>query len=83
MHWMQFAVAGSSPGTRVAIELPDGRSLVRELYAGSSYLASEDPRLHFGLGEFDRPLTATVTWPDGSTETFGGLAVDKRHILTR
>ena len=82
-NWVQFALEGSPPGARVTIELPDGQTLVRELYVGSSYLASEDPRLHFGLGEFDRPLTATVTWPDGSTETFGGLAVDKRHILTR
>ena len=30
--------------------LADGRKLVREVLAGSSYLSSEDPRVHFGLG---------------------------------
>ena len=30
--------------------LPNGRRLVQELKAGSSYLSSEDPRAHFGLG---------------------------------
>ena len=29
---------------------PDGRRLVREVHAGTSYLSSEDPRVHFGLG---------------------------------
>ncbi len=32
------------PGTRVTAVLPDGRRLVREVHAGSSYLSSEDPR---------------------------------------
>ncbi len=31
--------------------LGDGRKLVREVHAGSSYLSSEDPRVHFGLGK--------------------------------
>jgi hypothetical protein len=31
--------------------LPNGRKLVQELHAGSSYLSSEDPRFHFGLGD--------------------------------
>ncbi len=31
--------------------LADGRKLVREVQAGSSYLSSEDPRVHFGLGK--------------------------------
>ena len=31
-------------------DAPDGRTLVREVLAGSSYLSSEDPRVHFGLG---------------------------------
>ena len=33
-------------------ELADGRALA-EVRAGSSYLSSEDPRVHFGLGERD------------------------------
>ena len=82
-HWIQFALDGAPPGARVSVELPDGTSMVRELYSGSSYLASEDPRLHFGVGDFDGPLTATVTWPDGAVDTFVDLAVDTLHFLPR
>ena len=48
-------------------ELPDGRKLVREVLAGSSYLSSEDPRVLFGLGKAKRVRALTVTYPDGST----------------
>ena len=47
--------------------LPDGRKLVREVQAGSSYLSSEDPRVHFGLGEATRVAQLTIRFPDGTT----------------
>ncbi len=44
-------------------------SLVRELRTGGSYLASEDPRAHFGLGESVATVAAVeVRWPDGAEE---------------
>ncbi len=43
-----------APGARVTVTLPDGRKLVREVRAGGSYLSSEDPRVHFGLGDATR-----------------------------
>jgi hypothetical protein len=55
---------GDAPGTRVTVTLGDGRSMVRESAAGSSYLSSEDPRLHFGLGD-EAVAEVVVRWPDG------------------
>ena len=52
-----------APGTVVTVVLPDGRRLVREVQAGSSYLSSEDPRVHFGLGEASRVRSSTVRYP--------------------
>ena len=49
-NWLEVSLAGFHPGARVTAVLPDGRRLVREVQAGSSYLSSEDPRVHFGLG---------------------------------
>ena len=43
----------------------DGRKLRRELQAGSSYLSSEDPRLHFGLGNAGSVPEVRVRWPGG------------------
>ena len=38
----------------------------------SSYLSSNDPRVHFGLGKADRVDSIQVKWPDGTAETFSG-----------
>ena len=44
------------------------------LNPGSSYLCSNDPRVHFGLGPVDRVDALEVVWPDGSEELFAGTA---------
>lgn len=42
-----------------------GKTMVDELPAGSSYLSSEDPRAHFGLGAATRVKLLTVRYPTG------------------
>ncbi|HEY3612146.1 MAG TPA: FG-GAP-like repeat-containing protein, partial [Gaiellales bacterium] len=49
-HWLEVSLRGFHPGATVTATLANGRTLVREEHAGSSYLSSEDPRLFFGLG---------------------------------
>jgi hypothetical protein len=49
----------------VSIVLPDGQTLRRTIQAGSSYLSSEDPRLHFGLGDAESVAELLVRWPGG------------------
>ena len=67
-NWLQIQLDGFYPGAVVEVVLPDGRSLKREWRVGSSYLASEDPRLHFGLGAFAEAAWVRVTWRDGVWE---------------
>ena len=67
-NWLDVSLAGFHPDSVVTVVLPNGRKLVQELHAGSSYLSSEDPRLHFGLGDATKVSKLTVRWPDG-TET--------------
>ena len=50
-HWLEVRLRTFAPGAVVTATLADGRKLVREVQAGSSYLSSEDPRVHFGLGD--------------------------------
>ncbi len=59
--------------------MADGTTVERELIAGSSYLSSEDPRAHVGLGE-NEVATVRVTWPDGSEAVRDD--VDADQILT-
>jgi hypothetical protein len=74
-HWLE--VGGLEPGTLVTATLPDGRRLVREMHAGSSYLSSEDPRANFGLGGASRVRELVVRRPDGTTKTLRDVAADR------
>ncbi len=44
---------------------------------GHSYLCSNDPQAHFGLGQAGRVDAIAVAWPDGTRETFPGRAADQ------
>ncbi|MDH3425564.1 MAG: CRTAC1 family protein [Acidimicrobiia bacterium] len=63
-NWLGVDLDGFNPGAIVTVTLDDGRQLRCEVRAGSSWLSSEDPRCHFGLGSatVQRVL---VQWPDG------------------
>lgn len=63
-NWLIVATESNVPGTVVEVALPDGSILRRELLAGSSYLATEDPRFHFGLGDATA-VDVTIRWPNG------------------
>jgi hypothetical protein len=75
-NWLEVRLDGFHPGTRVTAVLPDGRELVREAMAGSSYLSSEDPRCHFGLGE-QRTVELRVRWPDGEVSIVTDVAANQ------
>jgi hypothetical protein len=57
------------------------RQWSRLIQPGSSYLCSNDPRAHFGLGAVAQMDSIRVTWPDGAVERFPGGAVDRRLTL--
>ncbi len=76
-HWLEVRLAGFSPGAIVTATLPNGRRLVHEVHAGSSYLSSEDPRVHFGLGGTTRVRTLEVRLPDGQVVRRANVGADR------
>jgi len=48
-----------------------------------SYLCSNDPRAHFGLGAVDRYDSIEVVWPDGVAEFFAGGPANRQITLRR
>jgi hypothetical protein len=76
-RWLEVALAGFHPGATVTAVLPGGRRLVREVHAGSSYLSSEDPRVHFGLGDATRVSRLVVRYPGGQVSTLRGVAANR------
>ncbi len=75
--WLMLDPGAVVPGLRATVTLVDGRTITREANAGSSYLASEDPRLHFGLGSVDQPIQVEVVWPDGRLDVLADVAVNQ------
>ena len=64
-HWLDVRLSRFTPGAVVTATLPDGTKLAQDVQAGGSYLSSEDPRAHFGLGKASR-ATLVVRYPWGS-----------------
>jgi enediyne biosynthesis protein E4 len=54
-----------------------GKERVAEVRAASSYLATNDPRLHFGLGPAGGVERVEIRWPDGSTSTAGPFEANR------
>ncbi len=73
-RWLEVELGRFAPGAEVTVELPGGRRQVRESQAGSSYLSSEGPRLHFGLGDATSVEAVEVRWPGGATTRLENVA---------
>ena len=76
-HWLEVRLRTFAPGAVVTATLADGRKLVREVQAGASYLSSEDPRVHFGLGKLATVTRLTIRFPDGTTTRLEDVAADR------
>src|SRR3954449_7661638 len=82
-HWLGVRFARFSPGALVTAILPDGRRLVPEVEAGSSYLSSEDPRVHFGLGAATSVSQLIVRYPDGRSVSRTDVPADRIVVVHR
>lgn len=76
-HWLMIDAGGPVPGMSVRLEFADGLVVQRVAIAGGSWLSSEDPRLHFGLGSHEKIQLVIVTWPDGQIQRFENVEADQ------
>ena len=76
-HWIDVALSRFSPGAVVTVVLPDGTRLSSDVRAGSSYLSSEDPRVHFGLGSATRVAQLIVRSTSGEYTRLANVPVDR------
>jgi hypothetical protein len=71
----------SAVGSRLTLTA-GGTTQVREVKAGSSYLAQHDLRVHFGLGEVRRAERLEIRWPGGARETIENVAANQIVTVT-
>ncbi len=83
-HWIKIRLEGtksnrSAIGSRVLARY-GGKVQAQEVLSGTSYLSSNDPRLHFGLGS---ATTADIEihWPLGLVEKYPRLAAGQLFTI--
>ena len=69
-------------GARVTVETEAG-SQVRELTLSRGFLSSDEPVLHFGLGDAKSIRKLHVRWPSGVVQEYEDLAVDRSYVVTK
>ena len=80
-HWLLVHLEGtktsrSAYGSVVELVRKDGTSVRRWVRGDGSYLAANDPRVHFGLGKDTEVNRIQVYWLAGECESFKQNAVD-------
>jgi enediyne biosynthesis protein E4 len=86
-HWLLVravdpALRRDAYGATITVQA-GGHRRVASVNPAQSYLCSNDPRVHFGLGPADWVESIGVAWPDGSAEVFAGRAADQGVTLRK
>jgi hypothetical protein len=84
-HWIQIRTVGvksnrDGVGTRVEVRTGTHKQ-VDEVRSGGSWLAQNDLRLHFGLGNATRIDELTLRWPSGQVDTLREIRSDQIIIV--
>ena len=86
-HWLGLRLVGAKEhrdmlGARVAISRSTGPTLWRRAHSDGSYASASDPRVLAGLGSSTERPRVQVRWPDGRTEQWPDVAIDRWTTLT-
>ncbi len=77
--WLTIVLQGTTSnrdgyGSRILLQLPGGKNFWHRGAADGSFLSSNDPRVHFGLGDYRGSVNVFVRWPSGRQEVFPDVA---------
>lgn len=85
-NWLSLRLRGvksnrDAIGARVRVTA-NGVTQTAEVRSGASYLSTNDPRLHFGLGKARQADTIEVRWPSGLLQRFENVAAGEFFVIT-
>ena len=85
-HWLALRCVrppgpSDAVGARVTVTAA-GRKQVAEVRAGGSYLSTNAPEVHFGLGAAAQADNVEICWPDGRTRRFAAVTADHLYRVT-
>jgi len=83
-HWLGITLVGDSPAAgisaEVTVQTPERTQTAVNQWA-TTYLSSNDPRMHFGLGDETHVKRLTVQWADGITNTWINIPSDQYLLV--
>jgi hypothetical protein len=86
-HWVglrvRSATGSDALGARVSVTDPSGHMRWRRVRSDGSYASANDPRVLVGLGSSAGPVKVRVAWPDGRTEEWARVEVDRYTTLSQ
>jgi len=85
-HWVGVRVLGRHPrgdtiGARVGVMRANAPAVWRRARVDGSYASANDPRVLVGLGDTSRIDKVRVEWPDGTSEEWTNVPVDRYTTL--
>ncbi|MCH7873489.1 MAG: CRTAC1 family protein, partial [Planctomycetes bacterium] len=83
-NWIMFRVINARGMNAIGASVrvtANGTKQWRTVQRAYSYCASNDPRVHFGLGSATTVQEILVRWPGGRDEVFNPLSPGKIHTL--
>lgn len=84
-HWLNLSFIGDKSnrfgiGVRAQITAGD-RTYIQEICGGTSFAASHEPILSFGLGQFVGEVRLRVQWPSGTEQVFEHVSVGQHLVI--
>ncbi|MGC1423872.1 MAG: CRTAC1 family protein [Terracidiphilus sp.] len=81
-HWLELKLVGGPKSARDAVGTTvyltaNGMKQRGDVISGGSYLSSNDPRLHFGLGQATKIDDIEIHWPSGKVEHVTVPGIDR------
>jgi enediyne biosynthesis protein E4 len=85
-HWIEFRLLGGAKSPRDAVGatvyLTSSNLTQRgDVLSGGSFASSNDPRVHFGLGDAKSVNAIEIHWPSGALEKIRVAAVDRIYTV--
>jgi hypothetical protein len=86
-HWVELRLVGGPKSPRDAVGATvyltaNGIRQRQDILSGGSYVSTNDPRPHFGLGDATDAGSAEIHWPSGAREVVRIPAVDRIFTIT-
>jgi hypothetical protein len=85
-HWVEMKLVGGEKSPRDAVGAAvylsaNGMRQRQDVLSGGSYVSTNDPRVHFGLGDAADAGSSEIHWPSGAVETVKLPAVDRIYTI--